>query len=90
MAFKKMKPILKPADGNYPGRDRYIFNNPIFENYMTSYMEDTQGALAEHLTIDTFKTIKWQRTVPAIVLDMLEYLCDSSAGIDQFLQSLQP
>lgn len=50
-------------------------------------MEDTQNMLSEHLTIDMFKTIKWKRTIPAIVLDMLEFLCNESAGISDFIQN---
>lgn len=83
--FMKMKPTHKEGSQ----RDRYIFQNPVFENYVTAYMEDTQNLLSEHLTIETFKTIKWRRTIPAIVLDMLEYLCDASAGIEKIVQSVK-
>ena len=38
--------------------------NPIFENYITSYMEETQSEIQATIDFDQFRAIPWRKGVP--------------------------
>ena len=74
--LKKLKPVFGK---NYHGLGPYskhIFDNPILENFITSYMEETQDTLNEYITFEQFKSIVWTNGMPAFILDLLIYLTD--------------
>ena len=51
-----------------------MFENPIFENYITNYMEDTQHKINDTIGFEQFKTIFWSKSVPNFIIDLLGYL----------------
>lgn len=52
----------------------FLFENPIFENYVTNYVEETQQALNDSVSFEQFKTIFWENGFPNIMIDFLGYL----------------
>jgi len=56
--LNKVKPAL---GGNFPShlfQYLYVFKeHPIFEDYISQYMEHTQQSLNEYLTFEQFSTI---------------------------------
>lgn len=56
----------------------YIFDNPIFEEYVTNYCEGTQKPLNEYITLDQFMTIKWKFGVPLFFIDLLSTITSQS------------
>ena len=53
-----------------------IHSDPVIENYITSYMEDTQVQINDYIHFDQFKTIQWERGLPLLMVDFLKYLTD--------------
>ena len=73
--FPNLKKIKPNIEKNYPGNhNSYIFDNPIFENYFTQYMEETQHDINEVIDFDQFKTIFWKHGVPQFIIDVLSYI----------------
>ena len=48
--LNKIKPVM---GGKYSGsQNKYIFDNPIFEFFISSYVEETQDQLNDYITFD--------------------------------------
>jgi len=52
----------------------YLFTNPIFECFISSYIEETQKAINEYVSLDQFKKQNWNRGLPNFAIDLLGYL----------------
>lgn len=44
--------------------DGQMFKNPVFEHYITMYMENTQSDINESLNLEQFKAIFWENGLP--------------------------
>ena len=64
--FSKVKPALGGdfKTGHLIHANMYLFQNPLFEEYLSNYFEGTQKPLNEYITLDQFLTIKWKAGVP--------------------------
>lgn len=69
----KVKPVLG-GDYSQVQWNKHIFDNPLFEHYVTSYMEETQETAAEYVAFDQFKNIAWRNGVPCFLFDFLSHL----------------
>lgn len=79
--LKKLKPVLGKNYQSLGPYTKHIFDNPILENFLTSYMEETQEALNDCITFEQFKSISWTNGMPGFVVDLLIYLTDCSEEI---------
>lgn len=52
----------------------YLFDNPIFENYMTSYIEETQSEIQGAVTFEQFRSINFKWGIPHVMVDFLIYM----------------
>lgn len=73
----KFEKIKSEFGGKYPKQfeaNSFLFKNPIFEHYFTSYMEQTQKDLNEYITLDQFKSIAWTKGLPVLIIEIMGYL----------------
>ena len=88
LKFEKLKPEF---GGKYPKQfetGQYLFKNPIFENYVTQYMESTQKDTNEHINMDQFKSIVWQNGMPALIIEIMCYLTGEREETTAFYESV--
>ena len=89
--FPNLKKIKPNIEKNYPGNhNSYIFDNPIFENYFTQYMEETQHDINEVIDFDQFKTIFWKHGVPQFIIDVLSYITGLEEKIYECFEKTLP
>jgi len=68
----------------------YLFQNPLFEEYLSNYFEGTQKALNEYITLDQFLTIKWKAGVPQFFIHLLSTLTGQPELVRTFFAKLAP
>jgi hypothetical protein len=62
-----MAKITPELDGAYPSSlipYLFIFKNPIFEEFITYYMGETQSLIEESIKFEQFQLINWKNGVP--------------------------
>ena len=55
---------------------KHIFDNPMLEYFITSYMEETQDQINDYIDSEQFKSIIWNNGLPNLLIDVLSYLSD--------------
>ncbi len=68
--LNKLKPQM---GGKYTTgqNNKYIFDNPIFEYFISTYVENTQEQQNDYITFEQFKTIVWKNGMPQFIIDLL-------------------
>lgn len=84
-----MKPVLGKNYQDLGPYSKHIFDNPILENFVTSYMEETQETLNDCITFEQFKGITWTNGMPCFILDLLAYLTGCSKEILEVFEALK-
>lgn len=85
--LNKLKPSLHAS---YPSSMHYsMFENPIFENYLTNYMEETQSKINNAITFDQFKTIFWEKGFPNFIIEFLCCLTGQREKVFKFCEEIQ-
>jgi len=56
---------------NFRKSDGQLFKNPIFEHYVTQYMENTQSDINESLNLEQFKAIFWENGLPQLIIEIM-------------------
>ena len=79
--LKDIKPKLGDSWSSKNSAGLYLFENPIFENYITEYIEETQNDLTGSIDFEKFKQISWKQMVPNFILDFLGYITGLPAEI---------
>ena len=75
-------------NGKYPGQqNKYIFDNPIFEYFISTYVESTQDQLNDYITFEQFKTIVWKNGMPQFIIDLLQYITSFHEDIAEMFDS---
>ena len=67
-----------------------MFDNPIIENYITQYMEETQDSINNSITFDQFKCIEWSIGIPNFVIDLMILLTGCPQEIKDVYNQLRP
>ena len=80
--INKIKPTM---GGSYPGNwNTYIYQNPLFEQHLSQYMEDTQLEINDVVTLEQFRSIVWKKGIPSFMVDLLKYV----TGLDEELTTM--
>lgn len=65
-----------------------MFDNPMFENYVTNYMEETQSKINDSITFEQFKTIQWEKGVPYFIIDFLGYMTGHKDMVEKYFEDV--
>lgn len=83
--LNKLKPEM---GGKYTGQhNKYIFDNPIFEYFISTYLENTQEQQNDYITFEQFKTIVWKNGMPQFIIDLLQYITSFHEEITDMFHS---
>ena len=80
--MNKLKPNLEK---DYPkNHNLYLFqDDPIMENFLTYYMEETQNGLQGLVSFEQFKLIHFTMGIPYIIIDFLGYISGEKDQIER-------
>ena len=77
--------------GQYLGNfHTFMFENPIFEHYITTYMEETQDEINETISFEQFKTITWDHGFPCFIIEFLGYITGQPSAASNLIEELCP
>lgn len=86
---------LKPTLGaKYPQgylQSCFLFKDPvhpIWESYLSEYLETTQSDLNEHITFNQFLTISWRYGLPQYVIEFVSQLVGNRDAVKQYFQRI--
>ena len=88
--LKKLKPALGKNYQKIGAYNKHLFENPILENFMTQYLEETQDQINDYISQDYFKSIIWQLGLPYFVIDLMIYLTGCDQEIKDVLNQVKP
>lgn len=84
--YSELSKIKPNIDNEYPRNHiLYLFDNPIFENYMTSYIEETQGEIQGAVNFEQFRSINFKYGIPHVMVDFLVYMSGQPRVIQQIV-----
>lgn len=67
----------------------YIFKNPIFEEFITYYMDQNQALVDETVKFDQFQLINWKFGAPQLLIDALGNITNEPVLITQYFQQIK-
>lgn len=86
---------LKPTLGaKYPAgylQNCFLFKDPvhpIWENYISEYLENTQSDLNEHITFNQFLTIPWRYGLPQYIIEFVVQLVGNREAVTKYFQRI--
>ena len=62
--------------------------NPIFENYLSQYVEDTQKDLNEYINFNQFVTIPWTHGIPAYIIEFVVQLVGNKQEVHNYFRRI--
>jgi hypothetical protein len=86
---------LKPTLGaKYPAgylQNCFLFKDPvhpIWESYISEYLENTQSDLNEHITFNQFLTIPWRYGLPQYIIEFVVQLVGNREAVTKYFQRI--
>jgi hypothetical protein len=82
--LSKVRPDMKNKYPQYLQPSLYLFKNPIFEEFFTKYMDETQHLISEAIGADQFQTINWRNGVPNLMIELLSEMTGAPEIIEDY------
>lgn len=80
--------VTKQMATEKDSKDIGIKLNPVFENYISEYMETTQHDINENISFNQFVTIPWPKGLPGYIIEFIVQLVGNKREVLNYFQRI--